>query len=223
MQISRKRFWTGKAEKGPLLAEQAAFRPRIFFWSLPAGPDGMAAGTSDKPAARTLLTSGDESPSGRMLYASGVPCDAFASARRSHLTLLCQLRSWPGNRMRGGRAWCEKDSRCLFPEGPEGCCAEKTPGVFFAPRHSPSRGCGVDKVALTAKDAKEGMDRAEQRKKRSPDSRLGRRCRFLRRLAAQVVVLEELIFALSAFFAVSWRCSTRPERKRGAFPEGPRP
>ena len=31
----------------------------------------------------------------------------------------------------------EKDSRCLFPEGPEGCCAEKTSGVFFAPDSPP--------------------------------------------------------------------------------------
>ena len=28
----------------------------------------------------------------------------------------------------------ENDPRCLFPDGPDGCCAEKTPGVFFAPR-----------------------------------------------------------------------------------------
>jgi protein-tyrosine phosphatase len=26
----------------------------------------------------------------------------------------------------------EKDTRCRFPGGPEGCCAETTPGVFFA-------------------------------------------------------------------------------------------
>ena len=46
----------------------------------------------------------------------------------------------PAERRAGGGAAAggEKDSRCRFPEGPEGCCAETTPGVFFAAEAAPA-------------------------------------------------------------------------------------
>jgi len=57
--------------------------------------------------------------------------------------MLSQAKAWhpatatpspqPLSREGRGGLLGEKDSRCLFPKGPEGCSAEKTPGVFFAP------------------------------------------------------------------------------------------
>ena len=54
---------------------------------------------------------------------------------------------WPDGKPASSR---EKDSRCLFPKGPEGCCAEKTPGVFFAASrnrdpHKHKNGCQKNK------------------------------------------------------------------------------